>query len=188
MTLTTVSTTVLYCDNCDGVLGDFVGGANLFCRTPLGMQWPSIYVVWWKYSGGILNTLATTKSQKRNVYAARVTFHSCAVLTPWTHYYPVVHVRSDGRHNHSCTISTQSVQGLGSYGTPDSPIFAQRSWSSWPLQTVIALPWCALIDYLWFAVLSNTLGFSGCNENEFVWFKSCIYWVKKLMRHSLLYS
>jgi len=30
----------------------------------------------------------------------------------------VVHVGSYGRRNHSCTISAQPVQGLGSYGNP----------------------------------------------------------------------
>jgi len=33
-----------------------------------------------------------------------------------------VHVGSYGRRNHSCTISAQSVQGLGSYGNPKFPI------------------------------------------------------------------
>ena len=42
--------------------------------------------------------------KKRNVYAVRV------------------HVESYGRRNHSCNISAQSVQGLGSYGTPSFPI------------------------------------------------------------------
>ena len=36
--------------------------------------------------------------------------------------YPLVHVGSYGRRNHSCTISAQPVQGLGSYGNPKFPI------------------------------------------------------------------
>jgi len=49
-------------------------------------QWPPIYVVWWKTCGDALNTLVCTCSKevakKRNVFAVRVTFHPCAVLTP----------------------------------------------------------------------------------------------------------
>jgi len=61
-----------------------------------------------------------TRDKKRNVYAVRVTFHPCAVLTPpQTPCYPVVHMGSYGRRNHSCTISAQSVRGLGSYGNPN---------------------------------------------------------------------
>ena len=41
---------------------------------------------------------------------------------PQTPSYPVVHVGSYGRRNHSCTISAQPVQGLGSYGNPKFPI------------------------------------------------------------------
>ena len=58
------------------------------------------------------------KTKKRNVYAVRVTFHPYAALTPLNPSYPVVHVGSYGRRNHSCTISAQPVQGLGSYGNP----------------------------------------------------------------------
>jgi len=35
----------------------------------------------------------------------------------------LVHVGSDGRRNHSCTISAQSVQGLGSYGISNISLF-----------------------------------------------------------------
>jgi len=70
-----------------GILG---GGAKIFGANPLGMQWPPIYVVWWKNYGDTINTLVCTrgkgitkqKQKKRNVYALRVTFHPCAALTP----------------------------------------------------------------------------------------------------------
>ena len=66
-------------------------------------------------------TLGKEITKKRNVYAMRVTFHPCAVLTPLNPSYPLVPVGFYGRRNHSCTISAQSVQGLGSYGNPKFP-------------------------------------------------------------------
>ena len=51
---------------------------------------------------------------------------------------------SYGRRNHSCTISAQSVQGLGSYGNPKFPIsYTQRSW---PLQQ-LALPCYTVMEW-----------------------------------------
>jgi len=72
-----------------GFLGDFWGVAKIIGgNLPLGMQWPPIYVVWWKNYRDALNTLVCTvytrqrNYKKRNVYAVMVTFHPCAVLTP----------------------------------------------------------------------------------------------------------
>ena len=66
-----------------GILG---GGVKIFGGNPLGMQWPPIYVVWWKNYGDPPNTLVCTLgkeiTKKRNVYAVRVTFHHCTALTP----------------------------------------------------------------------------------------------------------
>ena len=66
-----------------GILGR---GVKIFGGNPLGMQWPPIYVVWWKNYGGAPNSLVCTVgkeiTKKRNVYAVRVTFHPCAALTP----------------------------------------------------------------------------------------------------------
>jgi len=83
--------------------------------------------------------------KKRTVYAVRVTFHPCAVLTPWTPCYPVVHVGSDGRNNHSYTILAQSVQRLESYGNLNFPI--SYTLRSWPLQQ-LALPCYTVIAIL----------------------------------------
>jgi len=59
---------------------------------PLGMQWPPIYVVWWKNYGDTVNTLVCTHgkeiTEKSNDYAVRVTFHPCAALTPLNPWLP----------------------------------------------------------------------------------------------------
>jgi len=75
-----------------------------------------------------INTLVCTRGKaitkkKRNVYAVSVIFTAVQCLTPYTPSYPVVHVGSYGRRNHSCTISAQPVQGLESYGNPKFPIY-----------------------------------------------------------------
>ena len=70
-----------------GILG---WGAKIFGGNPLGMQWPPIYVVWWKNYGDTVNSLVCTRGKeitkkhfkKWNVYAVRVIFHPCAALTP----------------------------------------------------------------------------------------------------------
>jgi len=104
-------------------------GLRYLVGTHLGMQWPPIYVVWWKNYGDTLNTLVCTrgkeitKKTKKTECLCREGYNSPrAALTPSTPSYPVVHVGSYGRRNHSCTISAQPVQGLGSYGTPKFPI------------------------------------------------------------------
>ena len=66
-----------------GILG---GGVKIFGGNPLGMQWPPIYVVWWKNYGDAPNTLVCTLGKEitknRSVNAVSVTFHPCAALTP----------------------------------------------------------------------------------------------------------
>ena len=73
-----------------GFWGIFFGGEGLryLVGTPLGMQWPPIYVVWWKNYYCKYPSLYTRQRnykktlKKRNVYAVRVIFHPCAALTP----------------------------------------------------------------------------------------------------------
>ena len=43
-----------------GILG---GGAKIFGGNPLGMQWPPIYVVWWKNYGDTINTLVCARGK-----------------------------------------------------------------------------------------------------------------------------
>jgi len=76
-----------------GFWRNFGRGAKIFG----GMQWPPIYVVWWKNGADALNTLVcmhrkeiTKKTfKKRNVYAVIVIFHpvQClppkSLVTPW---------------------------------------------------------------------------------------------------------
>ena len=95
-----------------GFGGDYVGGAKIFGGNPPRNATITDLRRLVKNYGNTVNTLVCTrgkvitkKHKKRNVYAVRVTFHSCAVLTPLNTSYPVVHVGSYGRHTHSCTIS-----------------------------------------------------------------------------------
>jgi len=114
MTLTTVSATVLYCDNwyfqlrssinagltewslynrfCYGkvcqnlVLGGFWGERlRYLVGTPLGMQWPPIYVVWWTNCGDALNTLVCTRGKE----IAKKTIIN-GMSTPWGLHFTLV--------------------------------------------------------------------------------------------------
>ena len=114
------------------------------------MQWPLIYVVLLvKKNWYALNTLVCTRgkeiTKKRNVYAVRVIFHPCVVLTPRNPLLPVVHVGSGERRNHSCTISAQWVQRQGARIPPISlfPIHSDHD-------PYLALPW--------YTVMRGTLG------------------------------
>ena len=69
-----------------GFWGIWGEGSRYLVGTPLGMQWPPSYVVWWKNYGDSPNSLVCTLgkeiTKKRNVYAVRVIFHPCAAQTP----------------------------------------------------------------------------------------------------------
>ena len=72
-------------------------------------KYPSLYARQRNYKKNI-----KTECLRREGYISPM----CSAY-PLTPSYPVVHVSSYGRHNHSCTISAQFVQGLGSYGNPN---------------------------------------------------------------------
>ena len=65
-----------------GILG---GGSRYLVGTPLGMQWPPIYVVWWKNYGNAPNSLVCTLGKeitKKNI--------KNGMSTPWgLHFTPV---------------------------------------------------------------------------------------------------
>jgi len=118
------------CQN--GVFGGYWGeGSRYLVGTPLGMQWPPIYVVWWKNYGDAPNSLVCTlgkeitKKTKKTECLRRegyisplcIAYPPKPLVTPWCMLGPY------GRRNHSCTISAQLVQGLGSYGNAKFPIF-----------------------------------------------------------------
>jgi len=45
-------------------LGNFGDRGKIFGGKPLGMQWPPIYVVWWKKYGDALNTLVCKRGKE----------------------------------------------------------------------------------------------------------------------------
>jgi len=69
-----------------GFLGDLGGGAKIFGGNSPGNAMTADLRCLVKNYGDALNTLVCTRgkeiTKKRNVYAVRVTFHPCAVLTP----------------------------------------------------------------------------------------------------------
>ena len=46
-----------------GFWGILLGGAKIFGGTPLGMQWPPMYVVWWQNYGDTVNILVCTRGK-----------------------------------------------------------------------------------------------------------------------------
>jgi len=64
-----------------GFWGILVGGVKIFGGNPLGMQWPPIYVVWWKNYKDAPNTLVCTLGKE---------IIKNGMSTPWElHFTPV---------------------------------------------------------------------------------------------------
>ena len=113
---------------------NFGGGAKIFSGKPppprnaITADLRRLVKKMWRCSKYPIVIRAAKKlHKKRNVYAVWVTFHPCAVLTPLNASYRVVHVGSYGRRNHYCTISAQSVQGLGSLQVTPISVFPIHS-------------------------------------------------------------
>ena len=65
-----------------GILGE---GLRYLVGTPLRMQWPPIYVVWWKNYGDTINTLVCTRGKEitKNILKN-------GMSTPWGLYFTPV--------------------------------------------------------------------------------------------------
>jgi len=67
-----------------GILG---WGAKIFGGNPLGMQWPPIYVVWWKNYGDTVNSLVCTVHAAKKLQKKTL---KNGISTPWGLYFTPV--------------------------------------------------------------------------------------------------